>query len=367
GYATSCSLSDEELAMNGEEERDSMYSRSSEGKEEEEEGIHPGICPHCKFIFEKPVTLQCGHSLCDHCCSHLLSLMENTSIPRSRPRMGISSRSSIYKVLLMGEIQDGGGGRFTLWKSPRCVVCGEAPKKTPPVPNLSLQEFLITIRGKLGKTSLGHLLYENENKTHSLSHSSHGLSLPPESCRVSIRDCLISIIGSRGVGKTQFLQTQYCNDMLIDELVGRGKDGIRDSPFPHSPLSDISSLKNEDSQRRGVTYMLKLMEMAEVGERMYHSMGVVVAYSVVDRDSFHEAHRTLSLITNERGSEIPMILVGTKSDLEKRRQVQRYEGEMIATKQFNCPFIEVSSRRNECVNEAFVELVRVMVSRNMLK
>lgn len=39
---------------------------------------------------------------------------------------------------------------------------------------------------------------------------------------------------------------------------------------------------------------------------------------------------------------MPLVVIGTKSDLENKRQVESYEGQMVA-KQFNCPFLEVCS------------------------
>ncbi|GMR48067.1 hypothetical protein PMAYCL1PPCAC_18262, partial [Pristionchus mayeri] len=358
GYVTCSSLSDEDVVvMNGEEEDiDCIYSRKTGKKEMEEERMHPGICPHCKFIYEKPVTLRCGHSLCDECCTQLLSRMENTSVPRTRPRMGISSysRSSLNKSMACS--WNSLNGVCSLWKSPRCPLCGESPKKTAPIPNLSLQDFLTTIRLP---PALRHL---NEREKKECAEWSPGLSLTPsslspslspslstpmESSRILIRDCLVSIVGSRGVGKSCLLQTQLCNDLLIDELLDRQNE----TPFSH--------------ERRGIRYMLKLHESEGVCDKIEESMGVVVMYSVVQRESFEQARGVLTQLTRERGNEVPIIVVGAKSDLEKRRQVRSYEGQMIA-KQFNCPFIEVSSRRNECVNEAFVELVRVMESRNLL-
>lgn len=85
-----------------------------------------------------------------------------------------------------------------------------------------------------------------------------------ESSRVSIRDCLISIIGSKGVGKSSLLQTQLCNDMLVDELLGKGgrENGImREQSSLHSPLSpqsDVSSLRNEDLVMRGMIILQNL-------------------------------------------------------------------------------------------------------------
>lgn len=50
--------------------------------------------------------------------------------------------------------------------------------------------------------------------------------------------------------------------------------------------------------------MLKLMETNEIGERVSHCMGVVVTYSVIDRDSFNHAHTLLSILTTQRGNEV---------------------------------------------------------------
>ncbi|GMT20784.1 hypothetical protein PFISCL1PPCAC_12081, partial [Pristionchus fissidentatus] len=128
-----------------------------------------------------------------------------------------------------------------------------------------------------------------------------------------------------------------------------------------SPLADSSSHKGEGSLK----YMLKLVETGDLAEKISHSMGVVVIYSIIDRESFLDAKRLLSIFSKQRGVELPMVLVGSKSDLIKRRVVDSYEGQQLA-KEFDCPFIEVSSRRNECVNEAFIELVRLMESRRHL-
>uniref|UniRef100_A0A8R1YUY4 RING-type domain-containing protein n=1 Tax=Pristionchus pacificus TaxID=54126 RepID=A0A8R1YUY4_PRIPA len=366
GYVTCSSLSDEEtVGVNGDDERDSLYSINNENREgRKEKRLHPAICPHCNFIYEKPVTLQCGHSLCDHCCVELLSQMDNNSVPRTRPRMGISSYSRASLNKRMTSSWNSLNSSLSLWKSPRCVVCGESPKKSPPVPNLSLRDFLTTIKVS---PSLKQL-YKRQNKN---NESSHDLSLcqpvwhSSESCGVSIRDCLIYIVGWKGVGKSCLIQTQLCNDMLIDELLGRGEGRNKDITFPHSPISDISPLRSEEVQRRGMTYMLKLMETGDISDTMDDSMGVIVTYSVIDRESFHYARRLLSILSTQR-QETPLVVIGTKSDLENKRQVESYEGQMVA-KQFNCPFLEVSSRRNECVNEAFIELVRVMESRNIFK
>lgn len=55
GYVTCSSLSDEEtVGVNGDDERDSLYSINNENREgRKEKRLHPAICPHCNFIYEK--------------------------------------------------------------------------------------------------------------------------------------------------------------------------------------------------------------------------------------------------------------------------------------------------------------------------
>ncbi|GMT24171.1 hypothetical protein PFISCL1PPCAC_15468 [Pristionchus fissidentatus] len=355
GYDTRSSFSEDELrVLNGEEEeRKCIYSnKGQEAEEREHDTLHPGICPHCKYIYKKPMTLQCGHSLCNDCCIDVLSRMDsNSSFPRIRPRMGVSSysKSSLNKTLTSS--RSSLNGVFSVWRSPRCPVCGESPKKTRPVPNLTLEAFLTTIRLPHTLRILGDEGLASASC--SLSSLSHSIHSHPLVTRISIRDCTVFIVGSKGVGKSSFLQSQLCNHMLIHELLGRkNKMGRKESP-----CLDEGPLRKEKGGE--ITYMLKMLEAVDVADEMFHCMGVVVMYSMIDRESFRDATRLLSLLSRQIGMGMPMVLVSTKSDLTNRRIVHSYEGQELA-KQFECPFIEVSSRRNECVNEAFIELVRLM-------
>ncbi|KAE9421848.1 hypothetical protein Angca_005564, partial [Angiostrongylus cantonensis] len=47
---------------------------------------------------------------------------------------------------------------------------------------------------------------------------------------------------------------------------------------------------------------------------------------------------------------IPIVLVGSKSDLYRKRRVSAYEGQILA-RHIGCPFLEISAKTNDCVNE----------------
>lgn len=57
--------------------------------------------------------------------------------------------------------------------------------------------------------------------------------------------------------------------------------------------------------------------------------------------------------------EVPLILVGSKCDLESDREVSKEEGKSLAEK-FGCPFYETSAKTRVNVDEVFHELVRIV-------
>ncbi|XP_053906689.1 GTP-binding protein Rit1 isoform X2 [Cuculus canorus] len=71
--------------------------------------------------------------------------------------------------------------------------------------------------------------------------------------------------------------------------------------------------------------------------------GFIICYSITDRHSFHEVRQFKHLIYRVRHTEdIPVVLVGNKSDLAQQRQVSKEEGSALA-EEFNCPFFETSA------------------------
>lgn len=88
--------------------------------------------------------------------------------------------------------------------------------------------------------------------------------------------------------------------------------------------------------------------------------GFLCVYSITMKDTFNAVHRFYDHILQVKGKdEVPLILVGSKCDLESDREVSKEEGKALAEK-FSCPFFETSAKTRVNVDEVFEELVRIV-------
>ncbi|XP_030058431.1 GTP-binding protein RAD [Microcaecilia unicolor] len=84
----------------------------------------------------------------------------------------------------------------------------------------------------------------------------------------------------------------------------------------------------------------------------------IIVYSVTDKASFEKASELRIQLRRERQTEdIPIILVGNKSDLVRSREVSIEEGRACAVV-FDCKFIETSAALHHNVKDLFEGIVR---------
>ena len=87
--------------------------------------------------------------------------------------------------------------------------------------------------------------------------------------------------------------------------------------------------------------------------------GVILMYDIISQSNFDEAVKMkMKCIPNDFEKEIiPMVFVGNKLDLADKREVSYEQGEKFAVK-WNCPFLEISTKRNINLEELFESIVR---------
>nr|XP_012803651.2 ras-related protein Rap-2c-like [Jaculus jaculus] len=91
-----------------------------------------------------------------------------------------------------------------------------------------------------------------------------------------------------------------------------------------------------------------------------NSDGFVVLYSVCDEASFEAVRPLRERMGRLRGARaVPLVLVGTKADLDAQRQVLTAQGRALA-REWRCPFLEVTAKSKMMVDRVFTQVVREM-------
>ncbi|XP_067878978.1 GTP-binding protein Rit1 isoform X1 [Heterodontus francisci] len=162
-----------------------------------------------------------------------------------------------------------------------------------------------------------------------------------------IREYKIVMLGAGGVGKSamtmQFISHRFLDyhDPTIEDAY---KTRVRiDDESAHLDILDTAGQAEFTAMR---------------DQYMRGGEGFIICYSITDRRSFQEAVEFKQLIYRVRHTyDIPVVLVGNKSDLGNLRQVSKEEGTVLA-REFNCPFFETSAALRYFIDDVFHAMVR---------
>jgi len=83
--------------------------------------------------------------------------------------------------------------------------------------------------------------------------------------------------------------------------------------------------------------------------------GILIVYDITNKQSFVNIENWVKCAKEEMTKEIPIYLIGNKSDLEESRVIQKEDGENLA-KQFGTKFYETSCKTGEGVEKCFNDL-----------
>lgn len=162
-----------------------------------------------------------------------------------------------------------------------------------------------------------------------------------------VREYKIVMLGAGGVGKSamtmQFISHRFLDyhDPTIEDAY---KTRVRiDDESAHLDILDTAGQAEFTAMR---------------DQYMRGGEGFIICYSITDRRSFHESLEFKQLIYRVRHThDIPVVLVGNKSDLGPARQVSKEEGAALA-REFNCPFYETSAALRHYIDDIFHAMVR---------
>ena len=95
------------------------------------------------------------------------------------------------------------------------------------------------------------------------------------------------------------------------------------------------------------------------GQSLTKFDGCFATYDITNRESFINLWKWLKLVLEKYG-DIPIILIGNKSDLADQRQVSKKEGEKLANA-LGAKFIETSVQTGDKVKEIFKIMVKTII------
>ncbi|KAI9832147.1 MAG: Ras- protein rsr1 [Sarea resinae] len=97
---------------------------------------------------------------------------------------------------------------------------------------------------------------------------------------------------------------------------------------------------------------------------MKSGQGFLLVFSITSASSFSELSELRDQIIRIKEDEnVPLVIVGNKSDLNENRAVSRNEAFMLSRSWKNVPYYETSARRRENVDEVFKDACRQIILR----
>ncbi|XP_009640021.1 EF-hand calcium-binding domain-containing protein 4B isoform X2 [Egretta garzetta] len=159
----------------------------------------------------------------------------------------------------------------------------------------------------------------------------------------------IIFVGNSSVGKTSFLR-RFCEDRF----------------FPGTAATvgvdyNVKTITVDNTQ-----VALQLWDTA--GQERYRSItkqffrkadGVIVMYDITARDTFTAVKQWLISIKETTGENVPVLLLGNKTDNEKEREVPMGMGEHLA-KDYNLIFYECSAYSGYNTKKSVLHLARIL-------
>ncbi|XP_028302829.1 GTP-binding protein REM 1 isoform X2 [Gouania willdenowi] len=164
-------------------------------------------------------------------------------------------------------------------------------------------------------------------------------------------DCVyrVVLLGDQGVGKTS-LAGIFAGVTEKDDLPG--EDTYERTLTVDGDRTTLIVMDTWDNDKMDVEEGSAHEDCLKVGS------AYVIVYSVTDRSSFDSAAELRITLRRIRQAEnLPIILVGNKSDLVRSREVAVEEGRACAVV-FDCKFIETSASLQHNVAELFEGVVR---------
>ena len=166
----------------------------------------------------------------------------------------------------------------------------------------------------------------------------------------------VILIGDSSVGKTNLL-----NRFVKNEFNSQSKPTVGVDFFSKTVTIDKKSVKAQIWDTAG-------QERFKAFSSAYYngSHGAIIAYDVTNKESFENVKNWITeLKTHLELSNLVVMLIGNKTDLENQRQVTEEQGRSLA-EQLDFFFMETSAMKNSTneVSKAFMVIIEEILNKN---
>jgi small GTP-binding protein len=156
----------------------------------------------------------------------------------------------------------------------------------------------------------------------------------------------VVVMGASRVGKTSII-----SQFLYDQFQSRYKATVEEMYRGEFEVGNVKlSLDIEDTSG---TFACDFPAMVEVS--VSSADAVLLVFSVGDTESFEQVAQLRDMVMKSRGPDMPMVVVGNKTDLE--RKVDMVETEALVQCDWENGYVECSAKHNVNIQDVFKELL----------
>ncbi|KAL3452206.1 ras family-domain-containing protein [Aspergillus insuetus] len=168
------------------------------------------------------------------------------------------------------------------------------------------------------------------------------------------REYHIVVLGAGGVGKS-CLTAQFVQNVWIESY----DPTIEDSYRKHIEVDGRQCIL-EILDTAGTEQFTAMRELY-----MKQGQGFLLVFSITSMSSLNELSELREQIIRIKDDEnVPIVIVGNKSDLEEDRAVPRARAFALSQSWGSAPYYETSARRRANVNEVFIDLCRQIIRKD---
>ncbi|KAI9743369.1 MAG: Ras- protein rsr1 [Claussenomyces sp. TS43310] len=178
----------------------------------------------------------------------------------------------------------------------------------------------------------------------------------------------------RGVGKS-CLTAQFVQNVWIESYDPTIEDSYRKQIEVDGRQCMLEILDTAGTEQFSTSYLYCLPphtpDLANSGKAamrelyMKTGQGFLLVFSITSLSSLNELAELREQIIRIKDDEnVPIVIVGNKSDLEEDRMVSRSRAFSLSQSWGNAPYYETSARRRANVDEVFVDLCRQIIRKD---